>query len=162
MPDLYIHAAWTLCCCHSFRRTQTFLEGTDRVGGQLREDKGYHFSGITSSGTVWRKVPEVMHSVCLKLLQRNVFIKELIWASSLLFSMAWSDIPSERSCTVISWGPEFVHFCVLLVLLYINRIIFNVVLTHPWYNNAGWLGVKKNKLSVLILIHSKRLSHPCH
>ena len=58
MPHLYIHAAWILCCCHSFSRAQTFLEGADCIGGQVREDKEYPFSGVTSSGTVWRKVPE--------------------------------------------------------------------------------------------------------
>ena len=33
-------------------------EGADRVGGQLRGDKECHFSGVTKSGRVWRKVPE--------------------------------------------------------------------------------------------------------
>ena len=33
-------------------------EGADRVGGQLRGDKECPFSDITSSGRVWRKVPE--------------------------------------------------------------------------------------------------------
>ena len=33
-------------------------EGTDRVGGQHREDKECPFSGVTKSGRVWRKVPE--------------------------------------------------------------------------------------------------------
>ena len=35
-----------------------FSEGADRVGGQLRGDKECPFSGVTKSGTVWRKVPE--------------------------------------------------------------------------------------------------------
>ena len=34
------------------------MEGADRVGGQLRGDKECPFSGVTSSGRVWRKVPE--------------------------------------------------------------------------------------------------------
>ena len=34
------------------------LEAADRVGGQLRGDKEYPFSGATKSGRVWRKVPE--------------------------------------------------------------------------------------------------------
>ena len=34
------------------------LEGVDRVGGQLRGDKECPFSGVTTSGRVWRKVPE--------------------------------------------------------------------------------------------------------
>ena len=33
-------------------------EGADRVGGQLRGDKEWPFSGVTKSGRVWRKVPE--------------------------------------------------------------------------------------------------------
>ena len=33
-------------------------EGADRVDGQLRGDKERPFSGVTKSGTVWRKVPE--------------------------------------------------------------------------------------------------------
>ena len=33
-------------------------ESADRVGGQLRGDKECPFSGVTSSGRVWRKVPE--------------------------------------------------------------------------------------------------------
>ena len=48
---------WTLCCFHSLISTQTFLEGADSVGGQLRGDKECPFSGVTSSGRVWRKVP---------------------------------------------------------------------------------------------------------
>ena len=35
-----------------------FSEGSDCIGGQLRGDKEYPFSGITKSGSVWRKVPE--------------------------------------------------------------------------------------------------------
>ena len=33
-------------------------EGANRVGGQLRGNKGCPFSGVTKSGRVWRKVPE--------------------------------------------------------------------------------------------------------
>ena len=33
-------------------------EGADRVGGQLRGYKECRFSGVTSSGRVWRIVPE--------------------------------------------------------------------------------------------------------
>ena len=33
-------------------------EGVGRVGGQLRGDKECPFSGVTSSGRVWKKVPE--------------------------------------------------------------------------------------------------------
>ena len=34
------------------------FEGTDSVGGQLRRDKEYPLSGVTSFGRVQRKVPE--------------------------------------------------------------------------------------------------------
>ena len=44
-------------------------EGTDIVGGQLGGDKECPFNGVTSSGRVWKKVPEsgarsVMCGVC--------------------------------------------------------------------------------------------------
>ena len=35
------------------------FEGADRVAGQLRGDKECPFSGVTKSGRVWRKVPEI-------------------------------------------------------------------------------------------------------
>ena len=50
--------AWALGCFHSHMSTQTFWNGADRVGGLLRGDKDYPFSGVTNSGRVWRKVPE--------------------------------------------------------------------------------------------------------
>ena len=56
-PHVYVHA-WAIGCFHSLISTQTFSEGTDRVGGQLCGDKECPFSGITKSGRVWRKVPE--------------------------------------------------------------------------------------------------------
>ena len=34
-------------------------ESADRVGGQLRGGKECPFSGLTKSGRVWRKVPEI-------------------------------------------------------------------------------------------------------
>ena len=34
------------------------LEGADSVGGQLRGDKEFPFSGVTSRGRVWRRMPE--------------------------------------------------------------------------------------------------------
>ena len=41
-------------------------EGADSVGGQLRGDKECPFSGVSSSGRVWRKVPESdARSVCV-------------------------------------------------------------------------------------------------
>ena len=33
-------------------------EGADRVGGQLRGDEEYPFSGVTKSGRVLRKAPK--------------------------------------------------------------------------------------------------------
>ena len=41
-----------------FDKYPNFSEGSDRIGGQLRGDKECHFSGVTKSGRVWRKVPE--------------------------------------------------------------------------------------------------------
>ena len=41
-----------------FDQYPNLSEGADRVGGQLRGDKEYPFSGVTKSGRVWRKVPE--------------------------------------------------------------------------------------------------------
>ena len=35
-----------------------FLEGADRVCGQMRADKEGPFIGINKSGRVWRKMPE--------------------------------------------------------------------------------------------------------
>ena len=57
--------AWALGCFHSLISTQTFSEGADRVGGQLRGDKECPFSGVNKSGRVWRKVPESDWSVIL-------------------------------------------------------------------------------------------------
>ena len=42
---------------HSLVSTQTFRR-TLNVGGQLHGDKECTFIGVTSSGRVWRKVPE--------------------------------------------------------------------------------------------------------
>ena len=50
--------AWALGCFYSHISTRTFLEGADRVAGQLRGDKECPSSGVTKSGRVWRKVPE--------------------------------------------------------------------------------------------------------
>ena len=68
-------------------------EGVDRVGGQLRGDKECPFSGVTRSGSVWRKVPEsnarsvfaqmddvhllTMHSdICLRWERRGVELQK--------------------------------------------------------------------------------------
>ena len=42
----------------SYPQYPNLSEGADCVGGQLRGDKEYPFSGVTKSGRVWRKVPE--------------------------------------------------------------------------------------------------------
>ena len=53
-----------LCACLVARllpqsyQYQNLSEAADRVGGQLRGDKEYPFSGVTKSDRVWRKVPE--------------------------------------------------------------------------------------------------------
>ena len=49
--------AWTLRCSHDL--DPNLSKGSDSVGGQMRGDKDLcTFSGVTSSGRVWRKVPE--------------------------------------------------------------------------------------------------------
>ena len=53
MSHVYVRA-WALCCFHSL----IMLEGVDCVGGEQRRDKECPFSGVTSSGRVWRKMPE--------------------------------------------------------------------------------------------------------
>ena len=49
--------AWALGCFHSLFNPN-LSEGADRVGGQLRGDKEYPFSGVTKYDRVWRKLPE--------------------------------------------------------------------------------------------------------
>ena len=57
-PHVYVRA-WTLCCFHSHIGTQAFRRAlTASVHGQPRGDKEFPFSGVTSSGRVWSKVPE--------------------------------------------------------------------------------------------------------
>ena len=57
-PHVYVRA-WTLCCFHSLISTQTFRRAlTASMDMQLRGDKECPFTGIISSGRVWRKVPE--------------------------------------------------------------------------------------------------------
>ena len=56
-PHVYMRA-WALGCFRSLISTRTFSEGADRVAGQLRGDKEVPFSGETTSGRVWRKVPK--------------------------------------------------------------------------------------------------------
>ena len=58
-PHVYVRA-WALGCFYNHISTQLNLsEGADRVAGQLRGDKECPFSGVTKSGRVWRKVPEI-------------------------------------------------------------------------------------------------------
>ena len=70
-------------------------EGADMVGGQLREDGECPFSGVTSSGRVWRKVSEsdarrVGLAACI--LKKTCQFKKLGWAVSMLKNMT-------RGCT---------------------------------------------------------------
>ena len=55
-PHVYVRA-WALGCFQSYQYPN-LSEGADRIGGQLRGDKEYPFSGVPKSGRVWRKVPE--------------------------------------------------------------------------------------------------------
>ena len=55
-PHFYLRA-WAGLLLQSYQYPN-LSEGADRVGGQLRRDKEYPFSGVTKSGRVWRKVPE--------------------------------------------------------------------------------------------------------
>ena len=58
--------------CSECDQYPNFLKGADRVGGQLRGDKKYRFSGVTKSGRVWRKVTESdARSVGLALAQQT-------------------------------------------------------------------------------------------
>ena len=61
-----------LCACLGARllpqsyQYRNLSDGADRVGGQLRGDKEYPFSGVTKSGRVWRKVQgSGARSVCV-------------------------------------------------------------------------------------------------
>ena len=47
-----------LGCSYCHINTRNLSEGVDRVAGQMRGDKECPFSGVTTSGRVWRKVPE--------------------------------------------------------------------------------------------------------
>ena len=53
----YFHSL--IITAHTFRRA------ADHVGGQLRGDKECPFSGVTSSGRIWRKVSESDATVIL-------------------------------------------------------------------------------------------------
>jgi len=66
-------------------------KGADRVGGQLRGDKECPFSGVTSSGRVWRKVPE---RDARSVLEPGKFIQET--SSSVLASLP---LVTVASCT---------------------------------------------------------------
>ena len=67
--ELLLFSTWggcisCLCVCLGARslpqsyQYPNLSEGADRIGGQLRGDKECPFSGVTKSGSVWRKVPE--------------------------------------------------------------------------------------------------------
>ena len=55
-PHVHVRAC-ALGCFYSLISNPDLLEGTDRVGEQLRGDKECPFSGVTKSGRVW-KMPE--------------------------------------------------------------------------------------------------------
>ena len=57
LSHVYVRAL-ALCCFLVILRYPNLSEGADRVGGQLRGDKEYPFSGETKSGGVWMRVPE--------------------------------------------------------------------------------------------------------
>ena len=46
------------CVAFAVLLSPKILENAESVGGQMRRDKDYPFSGVTSSGKIWRKVPE--------------------------------------------------------------------------------------------------------
>ena len=56
VSHVYVRA-WTLCSFHGLTSTQTFRRELS-LGGQLRGDEECPSSSVTSSGRVWRKVPE--------------------------------------------------------------------------------------------------------
>ena len=67
-PRVYVRA-WTLCLLpQSYEYVSegasqsyeypNFSEGADRVGGQLCGNKECPFSGVTTSGRVWKNLPE--------------------------------------------------------------------------------------------------------
>ena len=47
-PHAYVRA-WKLCCFPRSYEEPTHSGSTDSIGGQLRGDKAYPFSGVTSS-----------------------------------------------------------------------------------------------------------------
>ena len=73
-PHVYV-GAWALFCFHGLITYPNLSEGADRVGGQLRGDKEYPFSGVTKSGRIWRKVPE---SVARSVENNVIFPRHLV------------------------------------------------------------------------------------
>ena len=69
MPDVYI-CVWSLLVL----LVPKLSEGAENVGGQLRGDKECPFRGVTSSGRVWRKVPESDVRGVALLLSRIVWV----------------------------------------------------------------------------------------
>ena len=56
-------------------------EGADRVAGQLRRDKECPFNGVTKSGRVWRKVPEIgARSVVRHVLQNRSALGKSVYS----------------------------------------------------------------------------------
>ena len=88
--------AWALGCFHSLISSQTFLQGADRVAGQLRGDKECLFSGVTKSGRVWRKVPENgARSVCIPSILQEGSFRNVIAVNS------YSGAPLQRTPSIL-------------------------------------------------------------
>ena len=74
------------------------MEGADRVAGQLRGDRECHFSGVTKSGRVWRKVPESdARSVCPQIttFEAKGEPKQIRTEVPLLMMMSWCLMSSD-------------------------------------------------------------------
>ena len=56
VPTLRASLSGTFLQCLEFDQYPNLSEGADRVGGQLRGDKEFPFSGVTKSGRVWRNL----------------------------------------------------------------------------------------------------------
>ena len=79
-------------------------EGADRVAGQLRGDKECPFSGVTSSGRVWRKVPQSdARSVSRPKLQAAL-VYDILPSTTAVFSYA---IESRK----LSSNEQFFGWC---------------------------------------------------
>ena len=71
-PEL---CAWALGFFHSL--IPNLSEGADCVGGQVRGDNEGPFSGVTSSGRVWRRCRKAMVGVTLRASLSGTFLQTL-------------------------------------------------------------------------------------